>query len=233
MTSLSLTGMDLIETYILDTKIFSDERLYRLLFSKMPAYRQEKVRNFIFEKDRRLSLGAGVLLAYGLSCRGIFEHQEVLLGDKGKPYLSDSLFYNISHSGSKVVCSFSDEEVGVDIEQILPVDENLIRQVSVSSEQAYLLQLEPEVQKQKFFDLWTAKESYMKLLGTGLSLLPTQLELSFGTELRIRDAGKQVKVCFRQYPLENYCLTVCSKKSDFADSLISLSNPDELEATFS
>ncbi|NLC41122.1 MAG: 4'-phosphopantetheinyl transferase superfamily protein, partial [Clostridiaceae bacterium] len=197
MTNFPLAGMNLIETYILDTELFSDERLYRLLLAKMPAYRQEKVRSYIFEKDRLLSLGAGVLLAYGLNCRGIREHKEIRLGDKGKPYLSDDLFFNISHSGNKVVCSFSDEEVGVDIEQILPVDEALIRQVSVSSEQAYLLQLEPEVQRREFFALWTAKESYMKLLGTGLSLAPKQLELIFENDFRIRNDGEPAKVRFR------------------------------------
>ena len=222
--------MSLIESYILDTEIFSDENLYRLLLARMPVYRQEKIQNYIFEKDRRLSLGAGVLLAYGLNCRGIAEHKDVQLGAKGKPYLSDKLFYNISHSGSKVVCSFSREEVGVDIEQILPVEDALIRQVSVSSEQAHLLQLDPETQRQEFYVLWTAKESYMKLRGTGLSMPPTQLELSFGDILRIRDAGKPAKVCFRQYPLQGYCLTVCSEHADFADSVISLSNPDLFEA---
>ena len=135
--------MSLIESYILDTEIFSDENLYRLLLARMPVYRQEKIQNYIFEKDRHLSLGAGVLLAYGLNCRGIAEHKEVQLGAKGKHYLSDTLFYNISHSGSKVVCSFSREEVGVDIEQILPVEDALIRQGCVSCVQANLLQLDP------------------------------------------------------------------------------------------
>lgn len=225
--------MSLLESYILDTAMFSDERLYRLLLAKMPLYRQEKIQNFLFEKDRCLSLGAGVLLAYGLACRGIPEHRAVQLGDKGKPFLSGRLFYNLSHSGSKVVCSFSQEEVGVDIEQILPVEDALIRQVSVASEQAYLLQLEPETQMREFFVLWTAKESYMKLRGSGLSLPPKQLELSFGDELRIRDAGKPARVRFRQYPLPGYCLTVCSETADFADSIISLSDPDQLEAMFS
>ena len=116
------------------------------------------------------------------------------------------------------------------IEQILPVEDALIRQVSVSSEQAHLLQLDPETQRQEFYVLWTAKESYMKLRGTGLSMPPTQLELSFGDILRIRDAGKPAKVCFRQYPLQGYCLTVCSEHADFADSVISLSNPDLFKA---
>ncbi|NLB09484.1 MAG: 4'-phosphopantetheinyl transferase superfamily protein [Clostridiaceae bacterium] len=222
-----------IETYIMDTEIISDERLYHRLLTNMPAYRQEKIRSYIFEKDRLLSLGAGALLAYSLGSRGISEHRDIQLGDNGKPYLSSRLHYNISHSGSKIVCSFSEQEVGVDLEQILPVDDSLIRQVCVASEQAHLLQLEPEAQGREFFVLWTAKESYMKLRGTGLALPPKQLELIFGDPLRIRDAGTSSNVQFRRYPLENYCLTVCSEHADFADSLISIDNPDELKAIFS
>lgn len=225
--------MNPIETYILDTEIFNDERLYNLLLNSMPAYRQEKVRSFIFAKDRRLSLAAGILLAYGLQDRGVPEHEDVQLGENGKPSLVGNLHFNISHSGSKAVCSFSDHEVGVDIEQIQPVESALIENVCVASEQAYLYQLEPETQRQAFFDLWTAKESYMKWRGTGLMLPPKQLELSFGNPLRIKDAGEAVNVHFRQYPLPDYCLTVCSGGTDFADSLINVDNPEMLAAIFS
>ena len=96
-----------IETYIMDTKIISAEGLYHRLLTNMPAYRQEKIRSYIFAKDRLLSLGACVLLAYSLASHGVLEHKDVQLGDNGKPYLSDCLHYNISHSGSKVACSFS------------------------------------------------------------------------------------------------------------------------------
>lgn len=225
--------MNSIETYILDTDIFNDERLYELLLTKMPAYRQQKVRSFIFAKDRRLALAAGVLLAYGLQDLRMSEHRDVLLGENGKPYLADNLHFNLSHSGSKAVCSFSDHEVGVDIEQILPVDDALIEHVSVASEQAYLFELEPEAQRQAFFDLWTAKESYMKFRGTGLMLPPKQLELRLGDPLRIKDAGKPANVEFKQYPLPGYCLTVCSETANFADSIKSVDNPDALAAIFS
>lgn len=222
-----------IETYILDTDIFNDERLYELLLTKMPAYRQQKVRSFIFVKDRRLALAAGVLLAYGLQDLGMSGHRDVLFGENGKPYLADSLHFNISHSGSKAVCSFSDHDVGVDIEQILPVGDALIEHVSVASEQAYLFELEPEEKRHAFFDLWTAKESYMKWRGTGLMLPPNQLELHRGDPLRISEAGQPTKVQFKQYRLPGYCLTVCSETANFADSITSVDNPDALAAIFS
>lgn len=224
--------MNPIETYILDTAIFNDERLYNLLLNSMPVYRQEKVRSFIFAKDRRLSLAAGVLLAYGLHDRGISKHKDIQLGENGKPSLVGNLHFNISHSGSKVVCSFSEQEVGVDIELIQPVESALIEHVCVASEQTYLFGLEPNAQRQAFFTLWTAKESYMKWRGTGLALPPDQLELRFGDILSIKEAGKAVNVHFRQYPLPDYCLTVCSGSTDFADRLINVGNPGMLATIF-
>ena len=45
-------------------------------------------------------------------------------------------------------------------------------------EQQTLFPLPEDQQRDAFFQLWTRKEAYMKVLGTGLSLAPTEFSLT-------------------------------------------------------
>jgi 4'-phosphopantetheinyl transferase len=109
-------------------------------------------------------------------------------GDKGKPALSDDLLaqtglhFNISHSGEWLMIGVvtggqafkadSDVSFGVDIERergstdIVPILNHYFTQAETDA----LLQLPPSLQRQRFFDLWAVKESYIKARGLGLAL---------------------------------------------------------------
>ena len=79
----------------------------------------------------------------------------------GKP-IADGKFFNVSHCKGAVVIALSDSEVGVDIENVRPVNESLINYVADKKETAYIKNDED------FFRLWTAKESLAKAHGKGL-----------------------------------------------------------------
>lgn len=111
-------------------------------------------------------------------------------GEKGKPdliteqALSSGLKFNISHSGDWLVVAVyqgqsglsggksSYIELGVDIERnrdstnIYPILNHYFTQ----SETDELLSLPESCQRQRFFDLWALKESYIKAKGLGLAL---------------------------------------------------------------
>lgn len=85
----------------------------------------------------------------------------------GKPVFSrhPALQFSLSHSGDLWACAFSDAPVGLDIQKIVekPV-ERLSRRWFHPAETAYL-----EAHGfSRFFEVWCAKESVVKYLGTGI-----------------------------------------------------------------
>jgi 4'-phosphopantetheinyl transferase len=60
----------------------------------------------------------------------------------------------------------SETPIGIDIEAIRPFNEGLMRKTMNSEEQTYILSsLNPEIE---FIRLWTQKEAYVKMQGTGI-----------------------------------------------------------------
>jgi len=74
--------------------------------------------------------------------------------------------FNISHSGDLVVCALSDEfEMGLDIEQILPVP--LVDFKNIMSENEWK-EITSDEGLTAFYRLWTMKEAVCKAEGIGL-----------------------------------------------------------------
>ena len=91
-------------------------------------------------------------------------NSKIVYNEHGKPYLENNeLFFNISHSGIYTILGISDKEIGVDIEKIKEVKDNLINKIC--SEKEKRLIKTPE----DFTLIWVKKESYVKYLGIGLS----------------------------------------------------------------
>ena len=95
----------------------------------------------------------------------------------GKPVLEEAqgIYFNISHTRGLVVCGISERVIGVDTEYIRPFDRRLMRRVCTEEEIAYIYQNsgnreDQEQQSQRFFRLWTLKESYLKATGQGISI---------------------------------------------------------------
>lgn len=113
-------------------------------------------------------------------------------GQQGKPYLlqtssfeSNNLQFNLSHTEDVALLAVTQEvEVGVDIEcNERKTDwQGIVKRFFTESEQKVLFALPEAQQKAAFFELWTRKEAYMKVLGTGLSLSPTEFSLTVPPE---------------------------------------------------
>ncbi|WP_299676679.1 4'-phosphopantetheinyl transferase superfamily protein [uncultured Dokdonia sp.] len=96
-----------------------------------------------------------------------FEFEKILKDSYGKPYIPDSDFnFNISHSGNTVVCVFSKQEIGVDIEEINDIEVDLFKDVFTAVE----LQEIKSKGLDKFYEYWTKKESVIKAVGKGMSI---------------------------------------------------------------
>lgn len=95
-------------------------------------------------------------------------------GDCGKPWLTGdfSLQFNISHSQEYVLLGFTRHHlIGVDLEyqRIMPDALKIAERFFSPRESQLLRETKKETQPQLFFQLWTAKEAYLKAMGTGLS----------------------------------------------------------------
>jgi 4'-phosphopantetheinyl transferase len=131
-----------------------------------------------FDRHRRdFVLSHGVLRGLLGKLKG--QHPATLsfsYASHGKPALKDSadpIRFNMSRSGNLAVYAFTVGcEVGVDVEQILPVPEleDIAERFFAAEETAELMALSGPPRVQGFFNCWTRKEAFVKALGEGLSL---------------------------------------------------------------
>ena len=129
---------------------------FSFVFSYVNKSRKEKAERFRNEKDQLLSLGAAYLM------KKYLPNEEIKITDTGKPYLANGPFFNVSHSGEYVVfASFSNSEVGIDIERI---DENKLDGIR------YVLDEEEKKINDSgvLFQIWSNKESLIKCSSNGL-----------------------------------------------------------------
>lgn len=109
---------------------------------------------------------------------------------RGKPFLVDyrETGFNLSHSEDFAVVAVSRSigSLGLDIEDVSREVgfEAICDHYFSESESAWILasSLEPEAKKQRFFEVWTAKEARMKLFGDGMALDPRSIEVELVDE---------------------------------------------------
>jgi 4'-phosphopantetheinyl transferase len=138
--------------------------------ARSESYRYARDRERFVATHARLRV---VLAAY-LGCRA---DRVQLTGEPGrKPRLlghsSDALSFSVSHSDNlAVVAVASASDVGVDIESVeqIRLTESLLRAALSGGERRAIRALPEERQPESFYRLWTAKEAYLKAIGTGLS----------------------------------------------------------------
>ncbi|MFS0723483.1 4'-phosphopantetheinyl transferase family protein [Paenibacillus sp. 1P07SE] len=148
----------------------ADDGQYERLLARVSPERQSKASRFRFREDA-VRTAAGELLLQRLVGAGdgtlAFRYS-----DRGKPELigHSGVQHNISHGGRYVICVCNDEPVGVDVEELRPVDDGLAENCFTKVEMAYLQGAADTADRlARFYALWTGKESYIKLTGEGLS----------------------------------------------------------------
>lgn len=207
-----------------DVSSLEDEDLFAGYFEMMPAKRQEKINRFKYDKDKRLSLGAGILLRKLLLEAGAVDSQmqKVDYNDKGKPFFPDCPEYkfNLSHSGTKVVCAVSDYELGCDVEAIQCADMRLAKRFFSQAENEELEKCcYQEDRDRLFYRMWTLKESFLKAVGSGLSIELSSFSILFKNDgITIAQSVDQCCYLFKEFDLDpDYCFSLCIKRKEKAD----------------
>ena len=155
--------------------------------------RKEKIDFYRFEKDKKLSCGAYLLLQDLLKEEGISK-PEFEVGKYGKAYICnyEDIYFNVSHSGKMVCCAISDMEVGVDIEYNDPtIDLDIAKNYFYNSEYENIMKSDNP--SNEFFRYWVLKESYMKYTGLGFNLDLNSFEILIGDEITLKNDEKNLK----------------------------------------
>lgn len=173
--------------------------------------RRHKASAYLFERDKNLSLGAELLLNYGLQqiAPQIARPAEHSADVYGKPRLTASpLHFNLSHSGTYAVCAISDMPVGVDVEQEAKVDLNIARKFFHPDEYDRILACQNPTNC--FFKYWVLKESYLKAVGQGLRRALDSFRIdSDGGSVRVTENGLTLPFVFTSLQMGDYHLAVC------------------------
>lgn len=170
--------------------------------------RQEKIDYFRFEKDKKLSAGAYLLLMKLLSEENI--NEPIFKTEKyGKAYISnhENIYFNLSHSSKIVLCAISDMEVGADVEYIDPeIDLNIAKHYFYNSEYENIMNAENK--SDEFFKYWVLKESYMKYTGLGMNLKLDSFEIIINDEIKLKNDKDNLK--FNLFNIKNYKIGMTS-----------------------
>ena len=143
---------------------------YEALLPLVSVEKQERIKKFRFFRDARNCL-LGDILARVEICRitGLKNNQlEFSTNEYGKPFLlNHDVHFNISHAGDYIACAISDEPIGIDVETMKPFDIKIADRFFLPDEVAYIKAVD---KKQRFYEIWTKKESRIKWEGKGLHI---------------------------------------------------------------
>lgn len=128
-------------------------------------------------------------------------------GEHGKPYLPGGPEFSISHSHGLAACAIEAVPVGLDIERVREFTAGMIKKICTEKE---LLLTGGD--SRLLTQLWTCKESHMKLTGRGFSQGLQETEFSALGE-RPRMAVDRGECCYSarlEHAGQEFWLTLCS-----------------------
>lgn len=181
------------------------ETEYTKWYSLMREDKRRRVDRFRFVEDKKRTVTGEMLARKAIAewCKVAPESIRFSIGENGKPYVEDlDIEFNISHSGDMVVCAVDDKSVGIDIEQVRPIDLTVAKHFCSEEELLNLFGYTPaekdfsytanEALLIRFFKIWTEKEAYGKYLGCGLM-----------------QNGQQIPKAFKKIlVVDNYCICI-------------------------
>lgn len=203
------------EFLYLDTEKLNDSVLYEKYLSKLSDYRRAKLERYRLKQAKLLCLGAGILIDKGLKAYGLKEKDmEYAVNKHGKPCFRNrpDIHFNVSHSGTKVICVFSEEEAGCDIESKQVCNRELADRFFHPDEAKIVHELPRG--SAVFYRYWTLKESYIKALGRGLSLPLNSFRINLGEKITVDCEEEDTDFSFFEYAdIPKYCVSLCIKET--------------------
>lgn len=206
------------------------QQKFNTLLQLISEENREKCLRFKFKEDALRTMYGELMVRHVLHKHFSLKNEDIKIvrSDNGKPYIKGCpIHFNISHAGEFVVCAFSEQKVGIDIEKIKDIDLDIAKRFFCQSEYEDLLAQNPTNQLNYFYSLWTLKESYLKWLGSGMSIpLDSFCFKMTDTNISCLDENRKVTPFFQQFFIEGYKLSLCSTIDDFPDRVEKLTLED-------
>ena len=171
--------------------------------------RKDKINHYRFDKDKKLSCGAYLLLKKLLSEENI-TNPEFKYGKYDKAYISNypNIHFNLSHSRKIVACLISDNVVGVDVEYIdHEIDLDIAKNYFFHEEYDNIINSKNP--PDEFFNYWVLKESYMKYTGLGFNLSLDSFTIQIDDDIKLKNDENGIK--FNLFDIGEYKLASASK----------------------
>lgn len=163
----------MLEIYHYDISGMSDEEIEKMYLGS-DKNRKEKADKLKKDEKKKLSIAAGDLVRSVISKKFNIDKKDVRFRVEkgGKPHIEGiDVNFSISHSGTIALCAIADSPVGIDIEKIRDMDLSVAKKHFAPDEQDYVFE-KMSLSRQRFFEVWTRKEAYVKMLGRGISYFP-------------------------------------------------------------
>lgn len=163
--------------YILWCKIDTTLNFIQYL-QKVPKSIQNDILRYRKQEDQWAKLLGKLLVLEGMNQLGYegVDLNTLQYTIHKRPYLLQKPDFNISHSGTYVMCAFSDKNsIGIDIEEAKEIDINDFKNM-FSTEEWFTIQ-NAENSLQEFYSFWTAKESLLKADGRGITVVLDKVKI--------------------------------------------------------
>ena len=144
IVKLLIVNIDLANTY------------HHFLMKNLSDEQKEKAVRFKNEKDQMRCLLSSYVI-------GQLSKEELKRNEIGKPYYPNGPHFNISHSGQYIVMAIADSEVGVDVEEDIEKNMDILLKIFNEAEAKMIKE------HADFYYLWCAKESLIKCMGSSIS----------------------------------------------------------------
>lgn len=149
----------MVRAWIADVTPLYENRCYERYYSSLPDFRKKK---------------ADALRSWEMKAQsvGVWSLWRKICAEYG---LTDDTAFNLSHSGTYVMCaaglSGKQEQIGCDLEKIGPLRENIAGRFFCREEYESILKEKSEDKRAVlFYRYWVLKESFMKATGKGMAL---------------------------------------------------------------
>lgn len=194
--------MEAVILFFDDKKPFEEYSRYLPLVSEK---RRERISLIVKDADKLRSLFAELLIRE-MASRQLGtapERLDFAVGKYGKPFIAghDGYDFSVSHSAGAVAFAGGFSAVGADIELIRPRKTNASERFFAANELEFIKSHGNT--DEAFFEIWTKKEAYSKMLGKGLAA-------GFGS-FDVTD--ENLGCSFFTQKMNGYAFSICSKEN--------------------
>lgn len=220
---------NLMEIYVAKISDINEEDLNELCLL-IDSEKKCKVEKFINKKDKiRTLIGEILIRTIIIECLKIDNrHIKFNKNQYGKPYLKGypNFNFNISHSGEYVLCAIDDKPIGIDVEEVKHIEfEDIGKNFFTEKEFQYIANKDSKSKLDRFYEIWTLKESYIKCCGQGLSIALNSfsIEINKYKNIKMISNNENREHTFKLFDIElGYKVAICSLNKEISNNIIRL-----------